>query len=114
MLKQHDELLAELKEQLHVAQNRMKVSANQHRREIEFHVREKIYLKLHPCRQKSLARRKNEKLSLHYFGPHPIMKRIRKVAYQLDLPTSAAIHPIFHMSQLKQVIGDLSICQPLP
>jgi hypothetical protein len=45
------------------------------------------------------------KLAPHYIGPFPILEKCGSVAYMLDLPPSlAAVHDIFHVSQLKKCL----------
>jgi hypothetical protein len=42
------------------------------------------------------------------------MERIGPVAYRLALPSTAAIHPVFHVSQLKKSHGDALVTSALP
>ncbi|WMV25392.1 hypothetical protein MTR67_018777 [Solanum verrucosum] len=57
---------------------------------------------------------KKGKLSLIYVGLYKILKRVGKVAYELELPIElAAVHPIFHISLLKKCEGDLASIVPL-
>lgn len=64
-----------------------------------------VYLKLRPYRQQTVAHRICQKLSAKYFGPYEIVERVGKAAYRLKLPPEAKIHSIFHVSQLKVVLG---------
>jgi hypothetical protein len=43
-----------------------------------------------------------------------VLQRVGSVAYKLDLPPSSTIHPIFHVSQLKQAIGSQEASPELP
>ncbi|WMV42529.1 hypothetical protein MTR67_035914 [Solanum verrucosum] len=57
---------------------------------------------------------KKGKLSPRYVGPYRILKRIGKVAYELELPADlATVHPIFHISLLKKCVGDPASIVPL-
>jgi len=58
--------------------------------------------KLQPHIQSSVAFRGNHKLSFRYFGPFKILAKVGSVAYKLDLPPAATIHPVVHVSQLKK------------
>jgi hypothetical protein len=65
-----------LQQQLLRAQQRMKSQADKHRTERSFAVGEKVYLKLQPYVQSSVARRSNQKLSYKFFGPYKILQKV--------------------------------------
>ena len=50
-------------------------------------------------------------MSPKYYGPYRVMKRVGPVAYKLELPTSATIHPVIHISKLKHAFGDCKEAQ---
>ncbi|XP_070041450.1 uncharacterized protein [Nicotiana tomentosiformis] len=53
--------------------------------------------------------RKKGKLSPRFVGPFEVLRRVREVAYELDLPPSlAGVHPVFHDSMLRKYHGDPS------
>ncbi|PHT72066.1 hypothetical protein T459_22851 [Capsicum annuum] len=83
------------------------------RRELEFEVNDRVFLKFSPMKGVIHFERKS-KLSPYYIGPYLIVKRISGVAYELDFPASlASIHPVFHMSMLKKCLGDHSLVFPV-
>ncbi|WMV58333.1 hypothetical protein MTR67_051718 [Solanum verrucosum] len=76
------------------------------RRDLNFDVNNWFYLKI--STMKGVMRFGiMGKHSPRYVGPYQILRRIGKVAYELDLPNElASVHPIFHVSMLKKCVGD--------
>ncbi|XP_070042664.1 uncharacterized protein [Nicotiana tomentosiformis] len=57
---------------------------------------------------------KKGKLNSMYVRPYRIIQRISQVAYRLELPPKMSlVHPIFHVSILKGVVGDPSLIVPV-
>ena len=111
-LLQRDLVLTDLKENIKVAQERMKRSYDSKHCENFFEVGNWVYLRLRPYRQVFVAMRRNAKLSPRFYGPFHILQRIGQVAYKLELPLDTRIHPVFHVSLLKEKLGSKIFVQP--
>ena len=85
----------------------MKQHEDQHRKKRSFDVGDWVFLQLQPYKKMSLKQAKNDnKLSPKYYGPYKVLQKIGSMAYKLELPDSSRVHPVFHVSCLKKVIGD--------
>ena len=113
-LEEREKMLLVLKFHLLRAQHRMQQVANDHRTDRSFNVGDYVFVKLQPYRQNSVVHRSNQKLAPKYYGPYEIIDRCGKVAYKLRLPESSQVHPVFHVSQLKIVVGDVHTSTALP
>lgn len=114
LTQERDQILHDLKDNLTKAQVQMKAYADRSRRAVTLSVGDWVYLKLQPYRLKSLAKKRNEKLSPRFYGPYQIKKQIGLVAFELDLPPARKIHPVFHASLLKKAVAATANPQPLP
>ena len=70
ILKERDMAISALKENLCLAHNRMKKMADLKRRELKFKEGDEVFLKLRLYWQRSLAKRRCEKLGPKYYGPY--------------------------------------------
>jgi hypothetical protein len=57
--------------------------------------------------------KKDNKLSPKYYGPYKVLQKIGTMAYKLELPASSRVHPVFHLSCLKKVIGEKILVQTI-
>ncbi|CAL2250755.1 unnamed protein product [Prunus armeniaca] len=97
-----------IKEKLKTAQDRQKSYADNRSKDLEFAVRDWVFLKLSPW--KGVMRfGKRGKLSPRYIGPYEITERIGPVAYRLALPPELSrVHDVFHVSMLRKYMPDPS------
>ncbi|KAK4406537.1 Retrovirus-related Pol polyprotein from transposon [Sesamum angolense] len=97
-----------VKKCLKAAQDRQKSYADKHRREMEYEVGEKNFLKVSPWRG-ILRFGKQGKLSPRYIGPYEILERVGLLAYRLTLLAELSqIHDVFHVSMLRRYRSDPS------
>ena len=92
----------------------MKQKAYQHCSERSFDVGDLVFLWLQPYKKMSLGQsKKDNKLLPNYYGPYKVLQNIGTMVYELELPASSRVHPVFHVSFLKKVIGDKILVQTI-
>ena len=95
-----------VKSRLKASQDRQKSYADQHRREMEYNVGEKVFLRVSPWKGVIRFGQKG-KLNPRYIGPYEILERIGPLAYRLALPPELSqIHNVFHVSMLRRYRSD--------
>ncbi|WRX22763.1 Ribonuclease H domain - like 10 [Theobroma cacao] len=103
-----DEIIKVIRERLKTTQDKQKSYSNRWRKDMEFEVDDRIFLKVSPWKD-VIWFAKREKLNPRYIGPFRVIKRIGPVAYRLELPLELdQIHNVFHISMLKKYVPDPS------
>ncbi|XP_009769647.2 uncharacterized protein [Nicotiana sylvestris] len=102
-----------IKEWLKTSQSRQKSYSDVRRRDLEFKEYDWVFLKVSPMKG-IMHFGKKGKLNLRYVRPYRIIQRIGQVAYKLEMSLEMSqVHPIFHVSMLKKVVGDPSLIVPV-
>ncbi|KAL0543848.1 hypothetical protein IC582_018953 [Cucumis melo] len=90
------------------AQSRQKSYADVRRKDLEFDVGDKVFLKVAPMKGVLRFERRG-KLSSRFVGSFEILEQIDPIAYRLSLPPSlSAVHDVFHVSKLRKYVPDPS------
>jgi hypothetical protein len=105
MLKEMEQQVAQIKQNLKIAQNRQKSYDDQKRTPREFRMGDHVYLRINP-RRSSLKMGACAKLAPQYCGPFEVLDRVGPVAYRLALPPIVKAHNVFHVSLLKKYVHD--------
>ena len=82
------------------AARKMKKWADKKRHHTEYKVGDMVFVKLLPKKFKSL-RPVHKGLVMRYKGHFPILGKVGKVSYRVELPPRLKIHLVFHVSYLK-------------
>ncbi|KAL4030943.1 hypothetical protein IC575_009198 [Cucumis melo] len=103
-----NEAIQKIRSRMHTAQSRQKSYADVRRKDLEFEVGDKVFLKVAPMRGVLRFERRG-KLSPRFVGPFEILERIGLVAYRLALPPSlSTVHDVFHVSMLRKYVPNPS------
>ena len=95
------------------AQQRQQHYANLHRRHVEFKVGDQVLLSTADLQLKMKI---TPKLTSRFIGPFKIKRVLSPLNYELDLPPSMHIHPVFHISKLRvyKTSAQFDLLRPLP
>ncbi|GMI63915.1 hypothetical protein HRI_000060800 [Hibiscus trionum] len=100
MLKGTIEKVKLICERMRAASDRDKSYADLKHKEIEFAVRDRVFLKVSPWK-KLMRFGRERKLIMRFIGPYEVVERVGYVAYRLRLPPKLEkIHDVFHVSML--------------
>ena len=95
-------------ERLKVARSQQKSYADVRRKDLQFQVGDKVFLKVSPIKG-TLRFGQKGKLSSRFIGPYEILSLVGDVAYRLALPPElSSVHNVFHVSMLKEYVRDPS------
>ena len=113
LVKDTEEKVQIIQQRLKAASDRQKSYANLKRKDIDFEVEDKVFLKV-SLWKKILCFGRKGKLSPRFIGPYEILERVGPVAYRLALPLELAkLHDVFHESMLLRYRSDTSHILPV-
>ena len=97
-----------VRERLKIARDRQKSYADNRRRDLQFEIGDRVFLKISPWKG-VLRFGKRGKLNPRYIGLYEIVSKVGPVAYKLKLPLELSkIYDSFHVSMLRKYIPDHS------
>src|ERR1041384_5056574 len=106
MIKEVENQVCIVRDQLKAAQSRQKSYYDRHHRQESYNLDEKAYLRVTPLKGTQRFGIKG-KLATRYIGPFRIIAKRGQVAYQLELPPHLSrVHDVFHVSQLRCCFKD--------
>jgi hypothetical protein len=92
-----------IKSEMSFAQDRQQEYADQHRLPAPaYRLGDSVWLNGWNLRTNHPSRKLDDK----YYGPFPVIKEVGKYAYELNLPATMDVHPVFHVSLLEPVRDD--------
>ena len=97
-----------VRDNLKIARDRQKIYADNRRRDLQFEIVDRVFLKISPWKGVlRFGRRGN--LSPRFIRPYEIMSKVGPIAYKLKLPQEVSrIHDTFHVSMLRKYIPNPS------
>ncbi|KAK5793411.1 hypothetical protein PVK06_034556 [Gossypium arboreum] len=106
LVKDAEQKVRVIRESLKAASDRQKSYADLKKKDIEYQVGDKGFLKVSPWKKVLRFGRKG-KLSPRFIRPYEISERVGPVAYRLILPPELErIHNVFHVSMLRRYRSD--------
>ena len=106
LIQEIEENVQMIKEILKVSVDRQKSYADLKRKDIQYEISEKVFLKVSPWKKVMRFGRKG-KLSPRFIGPYEVIEKVGSVAYRLALPPELEnIHNVFHVSMLRRYRSD--------
>ena len=108
LIQETEEKVKMIREILKVVADRQNSYADLNRKDIQYEIGEKVFLKVSPWK-KVKRFRKNDKLSPRFIGSYEVIEKVGPVAYRLALPPNLEkIHNVFHVSMLRRYRSDPS------
>lgn len=101
------EALEKAKENIRKAQARQARYADEYRRDLSFAVDDRVLLSTENLRSGIIVGA--PKLLPKFIGPYRIKRVISRNAYELELPDTMRIHPVFHIHLLKPYLDPVAI-----
>ena len=89
-----------IRDRIKAAQDRQKSYADLHRRENNYEVGDRSFLKFLPGKEQFILEKKGGKLSPRFIGTYEVSKKIGPVAYRLNLP----------LKSLKSTMSFMLVC----
>ena len=113
IVQQTEDKVKIIKDRLKISSDRQKSYADLKRRDIEYQVGDKVFLKVSAWK-KIMRFGQKGKLSPRFIGPYEILEKVGSVVYKLAVPPKLdKIYNVFHVSMLRRYRSDPSHVLPV-